>query len=117
MYLDKNKRISFTEAAWTKLKSYTLAHPDIYFDRVMELQPLNFAIFTPFGVRANDGVFMFAGKVEFADVETAPMLYLSDGPNSGKPVTTPVFPDPTFGGLLPGMTGDKLMSLLISTPA
>ena len=116
VYLDSNKKLCFTESAWTKLKAHTLAHPELYFNRVTEFQPLNFAIATPYGVcPSSGGVFLFAGRVSYADTDNYPLVYFSDSANSGKAVTTPVFPDPTFGGLFPGMTSEEIMSLLTSS--
>ena len=73
----------------------------------------NFSIDHPFGVRDNNSsVFKFAGNPEydFDDVEPA---YLID--SQGNPldpeISMPVFPDPTFGGVLPGMTMLRLLEL------
>ncbi|MFA6472389.1 MAG: hypothetical protein WCU00_10150, partial [Candidatus Latescibacterota bacterium] len=115
VYLDSNKKLCFTESAWANLKAYTLAHPELYFNRVSEFQPLNFAIATPYGVCASNRIFLFAGRVSYAKTDNNPLVYLSDTANSGKAVTTPVFPDPTFGGLFPGMTSEEIMSLLTSS--
>lgn len=107
-YLDSQKRLSITDAAWSKLKAYTLARPALYFERIGDMQTTNFSITGPFGAQGTDKTFMFAGTMNYLEDDNAEMVYLTDKANSGVKVTTPVFPDPTFGGLLPGMTQTRL---------
>ncbi|HDY90281.1 MAG TPA: hypothetical protein ENH82_19450 [bacterium] len=72
----------------------------------------NFSVDHPFGVRDNSGVFKFAGNPEY-DFDDVEPVYLID--SQGNPldpeISMPVFPDPTFGGVLPGMTMLRIFEL------
>ncbi len=109
-YLDSQKRLCITDAAWTKLKTYTMARPTLYFERVADMQATNFSITGPFGTQGTDRTFRFAGTINYYSDDDSDMVYLTDKAKSGVRVTTPVFPDPTFGGLLPGMTQTRIQT-------
>jgi hypothetical protein len=112
--IDSQRRICISASAWAQLQAYVRVHPDLYFDRVFHGNMVNFSYANPFGVRGTDGVFRFAGNMKYtADGD---MLYLSDRANSGVKVSTPVFPDPTFGGLLPGMTQQRFDAMFAAPP-
>jgi hypothetical protein len=121
-YLDSQNRLSMTAGAWQTLQTYALTHPNLYFDRVVDGMTVNFSAADPFGVRSSsDSVFRFAGTPNYYDSyinsDNFNLLFLSTAANSGVKVNTPVFPDPTFGGVLPGMTQSRLQSLISEPPA
>ena len=113
-YLDPQKRLCITEEAYNTLNSYIKSLPRnswIIFDLADEAGSFikyNFSLDHPYGVRDTTGVFKFAGVPEYsfgADVEP---VYLVD--KQGSESEFPVFPDPTFGGLFPGMTQERFES-------
>jgi len=112
-YLDSRKRLCVTPGAYDKLNAYVKSVPRDSWEKFNIMQSMdvfpkyNFSFDHPYGVRGADGVFMFAGTPCYADgVE---FVRLTDA--AGNYTKTPVFPDPTFGGVLPGMT----QSLLLDT--
>jgi len=112
-YLDNQKSFCITEEAYTTINNYIENAPRNswvalgLFETVGEHINLNFSIDHPFGIRNSDGVLKFAGNFEYI-MDEAP-LYLVDA--KGSETDFPVFPDPTFGGLLPGMTQDKILNM------
>jgi len=112
-YLDFQKRLCVTAEAYDKLNAYIKSVPRDSWEKfnIMESMDVfpkyNFSFDHPYGVRDADGVFIFAGTPYYGeDVE---FIRLADA--AGNDSDDPVFPDPTFGGVLPGMT----QSLLLET--
>ncbi len=114
-YLDQN-RLCITQTAYDTINSYLSEIPNddwrsIYtFYYVGSMPRINFSLEHLFGVRNQNGVFGFSGSTYYSQlVGSNDYVYLVD--NQGNIVEKPIFPDPTFGGVLPGMTQDKLMQL------
>jgi len=112
VYLDDEGRFSMTEEAYETFSTYVAEHPEYYFNNVISQPKMNFSSSHPFGLRGSDGAFRFAGRLKYAIPDDTPLLILTSAANSGVEVEMPVFPDPTFGGLFPGMTADDLAELL-----
>ena len=118
MYLDDQGWFSMTEAAYEALNAF-IADADredwqafALFEHTRDMYRNNFSVDHPFGVRGSDGVFRFAGSNDYR-YGNGPMRLL-DGPG-GEPIQKgdfPVFPDPTLGGVLPGMTQARLESFV-----
>jgi hypothetical protein len=116
MYLDSQGRFSMTAEAYATLDAF-VADSDRDEWQAFELFNFaggmysnNFSVDHPFGVRGPDGVFKFAGSNNYR-YNNGPMRLLV-GPG-GAPIEKddfPVFPDPTLGGVLPGMTQARLES-------
>lgn len=114
IYLDSQNRICITSAAYQTLNTYvTSAARDswIAFDQLtFSLMAHNYSAAHPFGVRASTGVFSFAGIAEYTGSTKFAYLTNSSGTALGED-DFPVFPDPTFGGVFPGMTQTRLETL------
>jgi len=118
IYLDSQNRLCITETAYEALNSYAVNAPRnswIAFemlDYASSLASKNYSPDHPFGVRDENGIFYFAGTPEY--IGSVNPAYFTDGP-SGERIDIdevfPVFPDPTFGGILPGMTQQRLEEL------
>ncbi|MFC1490164.1 hypothetical protein ACFL6K_03045 [Candidatus Latescibacterota bacterium] len=110
-YLDSQSRLCMTQAKYTALNAYfTGLDNDTWmklevFDSLSDFPKYNFSLDHPFGVRESSGVFKFAGTPNYSFGDNAP-LYPTDsaGNRLNMDEENPVFPDPTFGGLFPGMT-------------
>ena len=108
-YLDSNKRFCITVAAYNTISTAQTGNTIDMFDSV---PALNFSSDHPFGLRDSNGVFKFAGCLHYTeDIDEDEIIYLTDGPGSTTQVEEPIFPDPTFGGILPGMTQERLEDL------
>ncbi|MBT4484941.1 MAG: hypothetical protein HOC71_14825 [Candidatus Latescibacteria bacterium] len=110
-YIDSQKRLCITEEAYNFINSfYTNASResreaiDLFYYQ-SEFPKYNFSADHPFGVRESSGVLKCSGSPEYGGDDD--IIDLVDG--NGNKVESPVFPDPTFGGVLPGMTQEKLM--------
>ena len=113
-YLDSQKRLCITEEAYKTLNSYIKSLPRdnwIIFDLADEVGKFfkyNYSLDHPYGIRDTSGVFKFAGTPEYIFTGDEEMIYLID--KQGSEINYPVFPDPTFGGLFPGMTQERFES-------
>ncbi len=112
IYLDASNRLCMTAAAYQALNSYAASLPmtdPLAMDIARNaLSRINFTAEHPFGVRRSDNVFLFAGSFLTGRMNTPP-VYLID--TQGNETERTYFPDPTFGGLLPGMTQSQIWSL------
>jgi hypothetical protein len=115
-YLDTQNRFCMTEAAYSKFSMYVLTHPNLFFDSVGNMENVNYSATHPLGYRNGNGVFLFSGAVNYLLTSEQSVVYMSTAANSGSQVAAPVFPDPTFGGLFPNMTQQKLLELWGSAP-
>jgi len=110
-YLDDQKRFCMTEEAYKTLNDYVKNAPRDsnlalwLFEATSEHIKRNFSPDHPFGIRGGDGVFKFAGRLEYD--KSQELLYLVD--EQGERAMSPVFPDYTFGGLFPAMTQDMFV--------
>ena len=117
IYLNAQKQVCITEAAYNALNTYVANAPReswVAIDQLYmasDLATINYSVDHPYGVRSSNGVFNFAGSPEYTG-SYEPIILL-DGPNGNQlgEDEPPVFPDPTFGGLFPGMTRERIESL------
>ena len=110
-YIDSQKRLCITEEAYNFINSFyanasreSREAIDLFYYQ-SEFPKYNLSADNPFGVRESNGVMKFSGSHEYGGDDD--IIYLVDG--NGNKVESPVFPDPTFGGVLPGMTQEKLI--------
>ena len=117
-YLDSQNRFCITQSAYNMVNDHmrtmernTWQALDYFYSLSMGMPQMNYSASTPFGIRQTnpDGVLKFSGSLEYVD-DNVEWVYLTDS-SGGSRVDSPVFPDPTFGGILPGMTQTKLMGL------
>lgn len=118
-YLDNQKQLCITEQAYNLINSYIADLPNddwIKIEIFMNLSlfpKYNFSLEHPYGVRASSGVFKFAGTPEYFFDHNEPVYLIDSQGNPLDPsIQYPVFPDPTFGGVLPGMTQAKLQEFM-----
>ena len=118
-YLDNQKQLCITEQAYNLINSYIADLPNDdwikleVFEYLSLFPKYNFSLEHPFGVRASNGVFKFAGTPEYFFDHNEPVYLVDSQGNPLDPsIQYPVFPDPTFGGVLPGMTQAKLQEFM-----
>jgi len=118
IYLNSQKQLCLTQEAYNLMNSWVSEAEReswaayLLADYTSDLPTDNFSVDHPFGVRESSGVFKFAGTPEYVDDFEPVNLLDGPGGNILKDDAFPVFPDPTFGGVLPGMTQERLESII-----
>ena len=116
IYLDSQLRLCITQNAYNALNTWArTASRDTWtaLDQLFILSNLptvNYSPDHPYGVRdASSFVFRFAGTPRFSG-HVDPVFLTSASGTQLDPDAFPIFPDPTFGGVLPDMTQSRLES-------
>ena len=115
-YLDSQGRFCITAEAYETINEHFAEIPRDSWEAMdlMEMiggymPTINFSVDHPLGVRDANGVFRFAGYPTYLEDQDEEIVYLVDA--NGNEVDDPIFPDPTFNGVLPGMTQERLEDL------
>ena len=115
-YLDSQGRFCITAEAYETINEHFAEIPRDSWEAMdlMEMiggymPTINFSVDHPLGVRDANGVFRFAGYPTYLEDQDEEIVYLVDA--NGNEVDDPIFPDPTFNGVLPGMTQERLVDL------
>ncbi len=113
-YLDSQRRFCMTAETYETINEHFAEIPRDNWealnlmDMISEYMPaINFSVDHPLGVRDVNGVFRFAGTPAY--IGDFDILHLIDA--NGNEVENPILPDPTFNGILPSMTQERLEDL------